>query len=60
MSIEDGRHLLHTVTSTCIQLGIGRTKAYELIKAGRLKVVKIGRATRITDESLRDVAENGD
>lgn len=59
MSIEHGRHLLHSIPSACAQLGIGRTKLYELVNAGHLKMVKIGRSSRITDESLREVAENG-
>ncbi|WP_281016500.1 helix-turn-helix domain-containing protein [Minwuia sp. IMCC3077] len=60
MNTEYERRLLHSVPSACAQLGIGRTKLYELVNAGHLKMVKIGRSTRITDESLRDVAENGD
>ena len=34
-------------------LGVGVTKGYELINAGDLKVIKIGRATRITVESIK-------
>ena len=33
-------------------IGLGRTKLYELINAGDLEVVKIGRATLITVSSL--------
>lgn len=40
-------------------LGIGATKGYELINAGRLKVIKIGRATRVTVPSIKEVAANG-
>jgi excisionase family DNA binding protein len=40
-------------------LGIGTTKGYELIASGRLKAIKIGRATRITTESIRAVATEG-
>ncbi len=40
-------------------LGIGTTKGYELINAGRLKVIKIGRATRVTVPSIREVASTG-
>lgn len=34
-------------------IGVGTTKGFELIKAGDLKVIKIGRATRITVESIK-------
>lgn len=34
-------------------LSVGVTKGYELINAGELEVFKIGRATRITTESIR-------
>jgi hypothetical protein len=34
-------------------IGIGRTKHYELINAGDLGTVKIGRATLVTMRSLR-------
>jgi len=37
-------------------LGIGQTRLYELIKEKRLCVVKFGRATRITMESVRALA----
>jgi excisionase family DNA binding protein len=36
-------------------IGLGRTKLYELIKAGDLETVKIGRATLITMRSLSDL-----
>jgi len=38
-------------------LGVGTTKGYELIASGDLKTVKIGRATRITTESIREYVE---
>ncbi len=31
--------------------GLGETKVYEELKAGRLKAVKVGRSTRIFDEA---------
>ena len=34
-------------------IGVGVTKGYELIAAGELDTFKIGRATRITTESIR-------
>jgi excisionase family DNA binding protein len=38
-------------------LGIGVTKGYELINAGELETIKIGRATRITVTSVRALVE---
>lgn len=34
-------------------IGVGTTKGYELIASGDLKTIKIGRATRITVESIQ-------
>jgi excisionase family DNA binding protein len=34
-------------------LGIGKTKVYELIGAGKLKTIKIGRSTLIKTDSIR-------
>jgi excisionase family DNA binding protein len=45
--------LLHRPNEVREALGIGNTTLYRLIGEGRLKVVKIGSATRITDDSLR-------
>lgn len=37
--------------------GISRSRLYELIKKGDLEIVKIGRATLIKTDSLRDLIE---
>ncbi|AKM06118.1 helix-turn-helix domain-containing protein [Pelagerythrobacter marensis] len=34
-------------------IGVGVTKGYELINAGELQTFKIGRATRVTTDSVR-------
>jgi len=34
-------------------IGVGITKGYELINAGELTAFKVGRATRITTDSIR-------
>lgn len=39
--------------------GIRRSKLYELIGAGDLEIVKIGRCTRIPMDSLRALIERG-
>lgn len=45
------------VTEAAKALGIGKTKAYELIADGSLKQVKIGRRSVVTVESVRAFAE---
>nr|WP_221714288.1 helix-turn-helix domain-containing protein [Sphingobium xanthum] len=37
--------------------GLGRSKLYELIKAGEIKAVKVGASTLITLASLRELVE---
>jgi len=44
-----------TVNEAARMLGIGRTKLYALISSGELEVVKIGRATRVTTTSMREL-----
>ncbi|HKU24561.1 MAG TPA: helix-turn-helix domain-containing protein [Candidatus Sulfotelmatobacter sp.] len=43
------------VNEAARMIGVGRTKLYELIAAGEVKTVKLGKATRITTASLRDL-----
>jgi excisionase family DNA binding protein len=50
--MNDMSPILITPKETCRLLGIGNTKLYSLIKAKRLSIVKIGRATRIPLESI--------
>jgi excisionase family DNA binding protein len=45
--------LLHTIDRAAEQVAQGRTAIYQLISDGRLKAVKAGRRTLITDESLK-------
>jgi excisionase family DNA binding protein len=45
--------LLLTVREAADCAGIGRTKMYEIINAGELPVVRIGRAVRIPAHILR-------
>ncbi|WP_200841098.1 MerR family transcriptional regulator [Geminicoccus flavidas] len=42
-----------SVKEFCATRGIGKTKAYAEIGAGRLAIAKIGRATRIPIEAAR-------
>jgi excisionase family DNA binding protein len=45
--VEERERLLLTVVEAAAMLGIGRTTAYELIAAGQLQVVHIGRSARV-------------
>ena len=46
--------LLHSIEGTrAIPGNVGRTMTYDLINAGKLKKVKIGTRTFITDKSIR-------
>jgi excisionase family DNA binding protein len=44
--------LLHPIPEAGEQLGVGRSTLYELIAAGELRTVKIGRRTLISHEEL--------
>lgn len=43
------------VNDAARMIGVGRTKLYELIAAGEVDVVKLGRSTRVTTASLREL-----
>ena len=45
--------LLHRRKDAQNALSIGHSKFYELVAEGRLKIVKIGSASFVPDESLR-------
>jgi excisionase family DNA binding protein len=41
------------INDAASMIGVGRTKLYELIAAKQVEVVKLGKSTRVTTESLR-------
>ena len=45
--------LVNQIPVACSRLGIGRSLLYELIKAGRIKAIKIGNRTLIPESELR-------
>jgi excisionase family DNA binding protein len=45
--------LAYSVKEACSALSIGKTTIYELIKTGRLRVVRIGNRTLVTADALR-------
>jgi excisionase family DNA binding protein len=48
--------LLISITDAAKALGIGRSKAYELIAEGRLETVTIGRRRLVRTDSVRALA----
>ena len=48
--------LLTSIADAARALGIGRSKAYELIKDGRLETVTIGRRRLVRTDSVRALA----
>jgi len=59
MEIATGQleRLLVPVPETLYQLGIGRTKLYDLFERGDLVPVKIGRRTFITQRSIYEYVD---
>jgi excisionase family DNA binding protein len=49
--------LLRKIDEAAQMLNCGRSSIYELIDAGRLELVKLGRSTRITDRSVRRLVD---
>lgn len=45
---------LYTIKQVCSLLEVGKTTAFALIKNKKLKSVKIGKSTRITDFDLNN------
>ena len=46
-----------TVNGAKQALGLGHTKVYELINAGTLKTVKVGRRTLVKTDSIRALVD---
>ncbi|WP_120075869.1 helix-turn-helix domain-containing protein [Aurantiacibacter odishensis] len=49
--------LAYSITEACQVSSIGKTRLYDLINEGRLKVTRIGRRTLVNAESLRALVE---
>lgn len=48
-----------TISETCAALKLSRSKVYQLIRAGDLKVIKFGKATRLSVASVQELSERG-
>ena len=46
-----------TIEGAKSALGIGTTKLYELINAGELRTVKLGRRTLVRTDSIRELVD---
>ena len=57
MNIENMERLLLRISEAAEALGIGKSTLYELIQAGEIPVVRVGRATRVPAAELRVWAE---
>jgi excisionase family DNA binding protein len=54
---QNPKRLGYSIDEFCADLGIGRTKAYEEIKAGRLKARKLGRRTIVLHKDREAYAD---
>lgn len=50
------QRVLLTVEEAAEQLGIGRTKTYELVKKGEIESIQIGRLRRIPTSAIHEYA----
>jgi excisionase family DNA binding protein len=53
MNSSDTERLARSIRNTATLLDCGRTTVYELLKAGKLKAVKLGGRTLVLDASIR-------
>jgi len=58
-SIQERTPLLHTVDMTCRMLQMSRTTIYAAIQKGQIKIVKLGRSTRINKSEIERIAREG-
>jgi len=58
MRLEDAPEVL-TVEQLCEVLGIGRTAAYQVIRRGKLRIVRAGRLIKIPRAALAEALASG-
>lgn len=51
MAEKDGR-MAYTIPDACAQIGVGRSKLYELIGAGEIRTFKVGTRTLVPASEL--------
>lgn len=52
MTVSNPEPLTMTIEAAGLLLGVGRSTAYELVKAGELSAIKIRRTRRVTREAI--------
>lgn len=55
--MADEMRILIRIEEAADRVGLGRSKVYELIRAGEIPAVKIGRSTRVPVRALTEWAE---
>ena len=60
MNANENRVFAMTVNEACVALSLGRSSVYKLLAEGKLKAIKLGRATRIPTSSVRALVENAE
>ena len=50
----DARRLAYTIEEAARLLSLSRSTLYELMAAGELETIKVGRARRVTEDQLQD------
>lgn len=58
MIINRSDTILNSIPRVCERTGLGRSKVYELIAAGEIKTVKVGRRTLVPEDWLIAFAES--
>lgn len=57
--MEEARARLHSIDTFAALLGIGRTKAWEHVKAGDVAVVYLGRCPKVPDTEVARIEREG-
>jgi excisionase family DNA binding protein len=60
---SSGQHSVHapmllTVRDVEVELQLGRTRTYELLRSGEIPVIRVGRVLRVSRDALRRWIEN--
>ena len=59
VAIESAKHPLLTVLQASERLTISERSIWRLISSGELEAIRLGRATRVTAESLEELIARG-
>ncbi len=54
MTIDNQSNLAYPIDCAAKRIGISRSKLYQIVAAGDLAIIKVGRRTLISDRDLRD------